>query len=101
MASSHSVSRLRLRPDPHVILEHTNLCGIGHLFQPAIRSGRSPNLRLPFAGELEGALADWLGEGLVRRDGVEPFGRGLALGEQTVDQTQGLTLRLQFRRLDA
>ena len=52
---------------------------------------------LPFAGELEGALADWLGEGLVRRDGGEPFARGLALGSQTVDQTQGLTLRSQFR----
>ena len=52
----------------------------------AIRSGRSPNLRLPFAGELEGALADWLGEGLVRRDGGETFDRGLALGSQTVDQ---------------
>ena len=51
---------------------------------------------LPFAGELEGALADWLGEGLVRRDGGEPFARGLALGSQTVDQTQGLTLRSQF-----
>ncbi len=37
-------------------------------FDHAIRSGRSPNLRLPFAGESEGALADWLGEGLVRRD---------------------------------
>ena len=49
-------------------------------------------LRLPFAGELEGALADWLGEGLVRRDGGETFARGLALGSQTVDQTQRLTL---------
>ena len=61
------------------------------------RSGRSPNLRLPFAGELEGALADWLGEGLVRCDGGEPFARRLALGSQTVDQTQGLTRRTKFR----
>ena len=44
----------------------------------------------PIAGELEGALADWLGEGLVRRDGGETFARGLALGSQTVDQTQWL-----------
>ena len=42
-------------------------------------------LSFPIAGELEGALADWLGEGLVRRDGGEPFDRGLALGSQTVD----------------
>ncbi len=49
----------------------------------------------PFAGELEGALADWLGEGLVRCDGGETFARGLALGSQTVDQTQRLTLRSQ------
>ncbi len=42
----------------------------------------------PFAGELEGALADWLGDGLVRCDGGETFDRGLALGSQTVDQTQ-------------
>ncbi|MCX7421590.1 MAG: hypothetical protein NT013_18870 [Planctomycetia bacterium] len=33
--------------------------------------------RLPFAGELEHALADWLGEGLVRRDGGEPFAFGV------------------------
>ena len=49
-------------------------------------------LSFPFAGELEGALADWLGEGLVRRDGGETFARGLALGSQTVDQTQRLSL---------
>ena len=36
----------------------------------------------PFAGELEGSLADWLGEGLVRRDGGETFDRGLALDSQ-------------------
>ena len=45
----------------------------------------------PIAGELEGALADWLGEGLVRGDGGETFARRLALGSQTVEQTQGLT----------
>ena len=38
-----------------------------------------------------------LGEGLVRRDGGEPFARGLALGSQTVEQTQGLTIRKQLR----
>ncbi len=62
----------------------------------SVRSPATTEL-FPFAGELEGALADWLGEGLVRRDGGEPFARGLALGSQTVDQTQGLALRTQFR----
>ena len=33
--------------------------------------------------------------GLVRRDGGEPFARGLALGSQTVDQTPCRTLRSQ------
>ncbi len=33
--------------------------------------------------------ADWPGEGLVCRDGVELFGRGLALVKSPVDQTQG------------
>ena len=32
---------------------------------------------LPVAGELQGALADWFAEGLVRRDGVEPFALGV------------------------
>ena len=41
----------------------------------------------PFAGELEGALADWLGEGLVRRDGGETFALRFVLVSQTVDQT--------------
>ena len=50
------------------------------------------NLRLPIAGELEGALADWLGEGLVRRDGGEPFALRFGLISQTVNQTQGFTL---------
>ena len=61
----------------------------------AIRSGRSPNLRLPFAGELQGALADppRRTEGLVHREGGEPFGLRLALGSQEVKQTHGLTLR--------
>ena len=81
-----------LRPDPLVHQECTSLCRIDDVFSTLpCRSGRSPNLRLPFAGELEGALADWLGEGLVRRDGGETFDRGLALGSQTVEQTQGLS----------
>ena len=45
----------------------------------------------PIAGELEGALADWLGEGLVRRDGVEPFALRFGLVSQPVDQTQRLS----------
>ena len=49
----------------------------------------------PIAGELEGALADWLGEGLVRGDGGEPFALRLVLVSQPVDQTQRLTLRSQ------
>src|SRR5439155_17835350 len=63
-----------------------------------IRSGRSPNLRLPFVGELQGALADGGAEGLVCRDGVEPFGLGLALVSQEVNQTQSLTLCSELRR---
>ena len=51
----------------------------------AMRSGRSPNLRLPFAGELQGALADGFAEGLVRREGGEPCGLGLALVSQEVN----------------
>ena len=55
-----------------------------------MRSGRSPNLRLPIAGELQGALADGFAEGLVGGDDVEPFGLRLALVAQEVNQTQGL-----------
>ena len=47
--------------------------------------------RLPFAGELQGALADGGAEGLVGGEGVEPFGLRLALVAQEVKQTQGLT----------
>ena len=47
----------------------------------------------PFAGELQGALADGFAEGLVRREGGEPFGPRVALGSQEVKQTQCLTLR--------
>ena len=38
----------------------------------------------PFAGELQGALADGFAEGLVGGEGVEPFGLRLALGSQEV-----------------
>ena len=62
-----------------------------------MRSGRSPNLRLLFAGELQGALADGFAEGLVCREGGEPFELRLALGSQEVNQTQCLTLRSQLR----
>ena len=51
----------------------------------------------PFAGELQGALADGFAEGLVRREGGEPFGLRLALVAQEVNQTQCLTLRSQLR----
>ncbi len=57
----------------------------------AIRSGRSPNLRLPFAGELEGALADWLGEGLLRRNGGEPFALRFGLVSQPAKTPPGLS----------
>src|SRR5712691_7646863 len=53
---------------------------------------------LPVASELQGAVADGGAEGLVCRGGVEPFGLGLALVTQEVNQTQSLTLRSQFRR---
>ena len=39
---------------------------------------RAAILRLPFAGELQGALADGFAEGLIRREGGEPCGLGLA-----------------------
>ena len=55
-------------------------------------------LGFPFAGELQGALADWLSEGLVGGDGVEPFGLRVALVSQELNQTQSLTLRSQLRR---
>ena len=45
-----------------------------------MRSGRSPNLRLPIAGELQGAMADGGAEGLVRREGGETFGLRVELG---------------------
>ena len=53
----------------------------------------------PIAGELQGALADGFAEGLVGREGVEPFGLRLALVSQEVNQTQGLTLRSQLQNL--
>ena len=60
------------------------------------RSGDRPQRHLfPFAGELQGALADGFAEGLVRREGGEPFGLRLALVSQEVRQTQGLTLSSQ------
>ena len=54
-------------------------------------SGEEP----PIAGKLEGALADWLGEGLVCGDGGEPFALRSVLVSQPVEQTQRLTLRSQ------
>ena len=56
-----------------------------------------PVLWHPFAGELPGALADEFAEGLVRREGGEPFGLRVDLGSQDMKQTQGLTLRSQLR----
>ena len=47
--------------------------------------------------KLQGALADAVVDGLVRGDGVEPFGLGLALVTQEVNQTQSLTLRSQLQ----
>ena len=52
-----------------------------------------PILRLPLAGELQGALADRFGDGLIGGNGGETFGLGLALGTQIADQTQRFTLR--------
>ena len=42
-------------------------------------------------------MADGFAEGLVRREGSEPFGLRLALVSQEVNQTQCLTLRSQRR----
>ena len=53
----------------------------------------------PIAGELQGALADGVAEGLVGGEGVESAAAELrlALVAQEVNQTQCLTLRLQLR----
>ncbi|MFM9960151.1 MAG: hypothetical protein ACKV2Q_02885 [Planctomycetaceae bacterium] len=55
----------------------------------------------PFAGELQGALADppWRTDRLVGRDRVEPGGLGFVLITQEVNQTQCLTLLTQLRGL--
>ena len=63
----------------------------------AVLTHRTPKL-FPFAGELQGALADGFAEGLVGGDGVEPFGLRLVVVSQDVKQTQCLTLRSQLRR---
>ena len=61
-------------------------------FRRLIVNCELPNPGLfPFAGELQGALADGGAEGSVGGDGVEPFGLRLALVSQEVNQTQGLT----------
>jgi len=51
----------------------------------------------PFAGKLQGALADGFAEGLVGGEGGETFGLRVDLGSLDVKQTQGLTLRSQLR----
>ena len=45
-----------------------------HADVKAVGTESQPTLRLPFTGELQGALADGVAEGLVGGDGVEPFG---------------------------
>ena len=66
-------------------------------FDRAMWSGRSPNLRLPFASTLQRSLPNRFTDRLVGGDGVEPFGLRFAVGSQEVNQTQGLTLRSQLR----
>ena len=61
----------------------------------AVLTHRTPKL-FPFAGELQGTLADGFAERLVGGVGVEPFGLRLPLVSQEVNQTQGLTLRTQL-----
>ncbi len=46
----------------------------------------------PIAGELEGALADWSAEGLVRREGGETFGLRVDLGSQDANRCCGRSL---------
>ena len=56
----------------------------------------APTHSFPFAGELQGALADGFAEGLVGGDGVEPFGLRLALVAQEVNhQAQRFTFRVE------
>ena len=56
----------------------------------AVLTHSTPKL-FPFAGELQGALADGGAEGLVRREGGETFGRRVDLGSHDVMLTQRLT----------
>ncbi len=84
-ASSHSVSRLGLRPDPLGKLEHTTLWDIGHLFRPC-HKGRDGVPTYGFHSRANwrarwSAAAEF-GEGLVRCDGGEPSARGLDLGSR-------------------
>ena len=62
-----------------------------------LRSRRERTTLFPFAGELEGALADGGAVDWVGGDGVEPFGLRFVVGSQEVKQTQGLTLRSQLK----
>ena len=55
----------------------------------------------PFAGELEGALADWLGEGLVRRDGGEPFAFGVLRVSGALDLSRSDFLWMASNTSDA
>ncbi|MCX7418989.1 MAG: hypothetical protein NT013_05550 [Planctomycetia bacterium] len=84
MKESPKASRIRL-PRYHGIQRIAN----------GTRSRREWATLFPFAGELQGALADGFADGLVRRDGGEPFGLRLALVTQEVNQTQSFTLRTQ------
>ncbi len=52
---------------------------------------------LPFASELQGALADGFAEDLVRREGGEPIGLRVELGSQDVMRILGLTLGAGIR----
>ena len=69
---------------------------IGCAKVPKLRRAGAPPKLFPFAGELEGALADRFGDGLIGGSGGEPFGFGLPLVTQKADQTQRLTLRTQL-----
>ncbi len=65
----------------------------------AVLTHSSPN-SFPFAGELQGALADGFAEGLVGGDGVEPFGLRLDLVSQSSPVAPRQESRaLQRRRL--
>ncbi len=69
----------------------------GHQARSSQQHGNAT--RFPFAGELQGALADWLRDRLIGGDAGEPFALRFASVSQPVDQTLAEQKGLQRRRM--